>query len=121
MNSPNEVRRARVEAEAKLLAAILIDGSDGGHAVLDYCRSRLQPVDFLAEHQHIYQAMLRASVPDHVTVALELKKAGRLETGMLSYLSEIIATCESYLLYKYFVEAIKPEAKPPVIRGGVSV
>jgi len=120
-NTPDEARQARVDAEAKLLAAILIDGGDGGHTVIDYCRSRLQPSDFLAEHQSIYQAMLKAQNPDHVTVALELKKAGQLKDGILSYLAEIIGTCESYRLYKYFVEAVKPGAgdSKPKFKGGV--
>jgi replicative DNA helicase len=121
MNSPNEARQARVDAEAKLLAAILIDGGDGGHTVIDYCRPRLQPSDFLAEHQTIYQAMLKAQNPDHVTVALELKKAGQLKDGILSYLSEIIGTCESYRLYKYFVDAVKPGTSGPQVKGGISL
>ena len=118
MNTPSEVLSARIDTEAILLASILIDGSDGGHEVIDYCRTRIQPSDLLSEHQHIYQAMLRASNTDHVTVALELKRQGNLEQGMLSYLAHIITLCPSHLLYKHYVEAVKP-SKQTVFKGGI--
>ena len=122
MNTPSEILQARIDAEAVLLAAILIDGGDGGHEVIDYCRTRLQPSDFLKEHQRIYAAMLAAANCDVVTVPLEMKRRGTLESGVLSYLSHIISQCESYRLYKHYVDAVvSNHSARPTINGGIAV
>jgi len=119
---PSEELQARIDAEAVLLAAILIDGSDGGHLVIDYCRTRLQSANLLKEHQYIYQAMLRAQNPDHVTVALELKRMGKLEAGILAYLAHIITLCPSYLLYKQYIDVVKSyNPSSPRLRGGIPI
>ncbi len=102
---------ANIEAEEAVLGALLIDSN----AILTVS-PRLRPEDFYVErHAWIYQAMLNLQEKgggiDILTLAEELRKAGRLEeVGGLGYLAALASRVPSSIHVEYYAELVERTA-----------
>mgnify|MGYP001434875179 CR=1 FL=1 len=91
LDSPNQLPPQNIEAEQRVLGAILLDDGEGG--TVSGVRMILLPQDFYKlRHRHIYEAMIalfKQNEPiDILTVIDTLKKSGKLdEAGGSEYVA----------------------------------
>ena len=100
--------------EANLLGCLLIAGSDGDTEPIQAVKKLVTSEDFLPNyldglHSRIFLAMTKGKT-DQITVANQMNDTGTLQSGDISYMSNLIADAVNALDAEHYAKLVARNA-----------